>query len=399
MQALLTLNSCPMFTYNERDLHRMPTPARSHLPMKDFIRDSGILDEEGNAAHNNDADVALLRLPAPSLRGTFAKAYGLLAKLVSQIGWDELLKCRSQVFVMEEEYRMQKAAPDDAPAAAAPNGRNGNGHPESEDEDKEGFGPLAIEDEADDDASTKGVRDTPAPGTPTITVAAPEDEGADAPGSPAIPTIKVSTESDGERERQDIAEYESGGIEKPKTAVQGEPEGEEQSATVPSATPDAAPAAAPGSFNNKRLCERWLDNLFMVLYEVCPWSDCAEVEHPADGLSRTSECTPSGAPRSRTSRRSISPTARRAPSGRFSASSPSGCTTRRRPRTRSSARSTQSSPPKPGSSSSSFTPTRATYSAASTPPSASRRTSIGGTWRVLCVHCSTPRARADQMVA
>lgn len=28
------------------------------------------------------------------------------------------------------------------------------------------------------------------------------------------------------------------------------------------------PAQEPFSFSNKRLCERWLDNLFMVLYEV-----------------------------------------------------------------------------------------------------------------------------------
>ncbi|CAI2162056.1 16777_t:CDS:10 [Funneliformis geosporum] len=59
------------------------------------------------------ADVALLRLPAPSLRGTFAKAYSLLTSLVAKIGWDELLKCRSSVFVMEEEYRMQKAAEEE----------------------------------------------------------------------------------------------------------------------------------------------------------------------------------------------------------------------------------------------------------------------------------------------
>lgn len=32
--------------------------------------------------------------------------------LVSHIGWDELLKSRSQVFVMEEEYRMQKVQAD-----------------------------------------------------------------------------------------------------------------------------------------------------------------------------------------------------------------------------------------------------------------------------------------------
>lgn len=44
--ALLTLNSCPMFTFNERDLHRMPTPAKTHLPIKKFIAESGILDED-----------------------------------------------------------------------------------------------------------------------------------------------------------------------------------------------------------------------------------------------------------------------------------------------------------------------------------------------------------------
>lgn len=50
--ALFTLNSCPMFTYNERDLHRMPTPARSHLPVKHFIAESGLLDEE--SARDNE---------------------------------------------------------------------------------------------------------------------------------------------------------------------------------------------------------------------------------------------------------------------------------------------------------------------------------------------------------
>jgi len=35
--VLLTLNSCLMFTYNEWDLHRMPTPQHTHLPVKQFI--------------------------------------------------------------------------------------------------------------------------------------------------------------------------------------------------------------------------------------------------------------------------------------------------------------------------------------------------------------------------
>ncbi|ORY87518.1 Chs5p-Arf1p-binding proteins-domain-containing protein [Leucosporidium creatinivorum] len=274
--ALLTLNSCPMFTYNERDLHRMPTPARSHLPMKEFIAASGILDDEANSVHNNDADVALLRLPAPSLRGTFAKAYALLAKLVSQIGWDELLKCRSQVFVMEEEYRMQKAAdpaPDSPAGPSRTNGLNGAGDDE---EEKEGFGPLAIEeDEADDDASTRALHSE----TPANAAAPTSSDNLPTPPSPSIPTIKVSTESDGEREREAIAAFEDSaegkasasggevpGVEKPQT-VHGDPEEAPTTAATGAPETSATGVNAPGSFSNKRLCERWLDNLFMVLYE------------------------------------------------------------------------------------------------------------------------------------
>lgn len=253
-----------MFTYNERDLHRMPAPARSHLPMKDFIAESGILDDELNSSHNSDADVALLRLPAPSLRGTFSKAYGLLAKLVSQIGWDELLKCRSTVFVMEEEYRLQKATDPAPPEIQAENGKG-------KEEEKEGFGPLAIEgDSADEDASIKGIPASP----PVITVTSSVDDlNPPLSSTPTIPTIKVSTDSDGERERSALKEFEAEldgeseaggnssmdgeviGLEKPSQAVQGEEDKTESS-------------TSSGAFSNKRLCERWLDNLFMVLYEV-----------------------------------------------------------------------------------------------------------------------------------
>lgn len=46
IKALLTLNSCPMFTYNERDMHRMPAPAKTHLPIKPDIISSGIMEED-----------------------------------------------------------------------------------------------------------------------------------------------------------------------------------------------------------------------------------------------------------------------------------------------------------------------------------------------------------------
>lgn len=299
--ALLTLNSCPMFTYNERDLHRMPTPTKSHLPVKEFISASGILDEENSSSNSTDADVALLRLPAPSLRGTFAKAYVLLAKLVSQIGWDELLKCRSQVFVMEEEYRMHRAQDMTGDSPMAPP-KDGEGDDESV---KEGFGPLAIAtDEESDSGSIRRRHDnsTPTPGPTTVTSAATHplppqvpngvpiiavngetsdgeqvvpDSDNDEDGPPGIPTIKVSTESDGERERQELKKFEASEegrkareeIEKPGQAKQEDVvdnEGDDDEEDAP-----AAPTkeATGNGLENKRLCERWLDNLFMVLYE------------------------------------------------------------------------------------------------------------------------------------
>ena len=216
-QALLTLNSCPMFTWAERDLHRMPTPAKSHLPIKEFIASSGILDDENTSSHSSDADVALLRLPAPSLRGTFAKAYVLLAKLVSLVGWDELLKCRSQVFVMEEEYRAHRAADGPSESPLVPNGGTESA---SGTDETEGPGPLALA--TDDEASEKAPsvkeaeeeqdQSNAVPSIPTIAVNGQTEDGKqiedDESSAAEIPTIKVSTESDGEREREELKRFE-----------------------------------------------------------------------------------------------------------------------------------------------------------------------------------------------
>ncbi|RPB13907.1 chaps-domain-containing protein [Morchella conica CCBAS932] len=107
--ALLTLNSCPMFTYQDRDIPKMPPPAKMHLP----VLPEAVLEEMSDENHDpkqDNVDPTLLKLPAGSLKGTFAKAYKILTEISSQIGWDQLLKCRSSVFVMEEEYRHEKSA-------------------------------------------------------------------------------------------------------------------------------------------------------------------------------------------------------------------------------------------------------------------------------------------------
>ncbi|EPQ53723.1 chaps-domain-containing protein [Gloeophyllum trabeum ATCC 11539] len=225
--ALLTLNSCPMFTYNGRDAHRPLTPARVHLPSKRPITD--ILPER-QKTEDDEADPALQRLPSPGLRGTWARAYALLCRLVSRIGWDELLKTRSSVFVMEEEYRMQKAQAEHAHV-------NGGDAPEGSNRG------------ADDDASTRGVVSQSQKGS----VAAP-----------AIPTIRISTESDRAREEEESEEGKeedvaSDVLEKPMQAAGDDQEG--------GGAQSGATQQSDFSFSNKRLCERWLDNLFMVLYE------------------------------------------------------------------------------------------------------------------------------------
>ncbi|PCH44766.1 chaps-domain-containing protein [Wolfiporia cocos MD-104 SS10] len=285
--ALLTLNSCPMFTYNGRDTHRNLTASRVHLPPKSSIID--ILPERAKT-EDDDADPALLRLPAPGLRGTWARAYALLTRLVSQIGWDELLKTRSSVFVMEEEYRMQKAHSDIrvySPTAHKTAAAGENSALPKRDSSLSDGTTLAsrAEHQADDDASTRAVVSPVHSQNPS---AAETDVLSVTNG---VPTIRISTESDIEREKavQDALEQEKkeeeegereaaangngetkengvseaagNSLERPVQAAASSNEGVQDGDSSSPATQE------PFSFSNKRLCERWLDNLFMVLYE------------------------------------------------------------------------------------------------------------------------------------
>src|SRR5882757_15569 len=96
-----------MFTYQDRDVPKMPPPNKMHLPI---LQESVLeeMNEEHYDPKQESVDPTLLKLPAASLKGTFAKAYKILTEITNQIGWDTLLKCRSSVFVMEEEYREEK---------------------------------------------------------------------------------------------------------------------------------------------------------------------------------------------------------------------------------------------------------------------------------------------------
>jgi hypothetical protein len=155
--ALLTLNSCPMFTYQDKDTPRMPQPSRIMLP----ILAESILDEidEGQPRQGDPHDYihpSLRKLHAAAYQGTFLKAYNLLTKIAASIGWDQLLKIRSEVFVMEEEYRVERQHPTSKPGRSSvdansvavdqdttqPNG-NGEDHDNGSDSGQENSDPAA----------------------------------------------------------------------------------------------------------------------------------------------------------------------------------------------------------------------------------------------------------------
>lgn len=197
---------------------------------------------------------------------------------MSHVGWDDLLKTRSTVFVMEEEYRMQKAQVDTQ-------GRADDASDTVIHED----GSVRKKAGADDNASTRAVV---SPQPAAAAAAKTNGETLDAGG---IPTIRISTDSDHEREQaerraqmhspadsdseddggstadgagaeSDVGEEAGQALERPVQAAAGAESGDAEPHTPRAG--GGGSGAEQLSFSNKRLCERWLDNLFMVLYEV-----------------------------------------------------------------------------------------------------------------------------------
>ena len=97
---------------------RMPEPLRVYLP----TMPETICDEINNSQASSDVELVhptLRKLHAAGFKGTFLKAYMLLTEITKKISGAELLRIRSQVFVMEEEYRHEKQQPP-------PPGKDGN---------------------------------------------------------------------------------------------------------------------------------------------------------------------------------------------------------------------------------------------------------------------------------
>jgi len=200
----------------------LPEPAKISLPLSPET----MCDEIDDSSSTPEAEMVhptLRRLAAGNYKGTFHKAYVLLTEITKKIGWDQLLKIRSQVFVMEEEYRNEKqtGGPGSTQKNASITALRGNDTPQPN-----GHGEAS---EVPAESSENGVFDTDSNGEPTA--ASSHLEPNVSKPSHSI-TVRTSTDT-----------------------PQPQP-------------PPADPShQAYTQFQHKRLCERWLDNLFMVLYE------------------------------------------------------------------------------------------------------------------------------------
>ncbi|KAM0201850.1 hypothetical protein ACHAPA_011031 [Fusarium lateritium] len=219
--ALTILNSCPMFTYQDKDTPMMPEPKEVHLPTLPETRLDEI-DSEPESRYSEQVDPSLLNLRAASYRGTFKKAYDILTEMTAKIGWDQLLKIRSNVFVMEDEYRTEKQEATQPPASTKRT------------------------------PSTDGLR-----GTPEQTVNQDDETQSETIEKPVEAVSEVDADDD---------------TETPTTNGNGEQNIEKPSNVIDPGEAKADSEATKNDehlskLNTKRLCERWLDSLFMVLYE------------------------------------------------------------------------------------------------------------------------------------
>jgi hypothetical protein len=156
--ALTTLNSCPMFTYQDKDAPVLPEPREIHLPTLPETRLDEI-DSEPESKYGEQVHPSLLTLRGAQYKGTFKLAYSILTEMTAKIGWDQLLKIRSNVFVMEEEYRIERQPPSSQAESASK-------RTASTDALRGSPGPAANgEERTDEEKSTNGDSTAPTNGT------------------------------------------------------------------------------------------------------------------------------------------------------------------------------------------------------------------------------------------
>ncbi|KAI0018492.1 chaps-domain-containing protein [Xylariomycetidae sp. FL0641] len=256
--ALTILNSCPMFTYQDKDAPIMPEPKDVYLPTLPETRLDEI-DSEPEARYAEQVDPSLLNLRAAAYKGTFKLAYNILTEMTAKIGWDQLLKIRSTVFVMEDEYRSERqdGAQQTQPLNRNPSMDGLRGTPEPPANGEEAGSDDEVEEEKKEDKGKE----------------VEKEEGEDEKEEDEK-TEKGEVESNGDGNEKKPVDADS----QAPTITNGDGNADDEAVEKPTHTIDPRKVHADGDttastdehlsrLNNKRLCERWLDSLFMVLYE------------------------------------------------------------------------------------------------------------------------------------
>lgn len=251
----------------------MPPPARTHLPLKPDpttlkpdedpkkvqIGNGTVYDE--NDPRENEVHPELQRLSFLSLRGTFSKAYALLVRIASKVGWDELLRFRSQVFVMEEEYRIHRALVEEKSKNEEVSGRvNGDGGSGGSKVSNGATSPVSSAKSPVEDRQEQPKEEEEDVNESQMEAISLDDDAPTSPTKPVKASDKPMEESTAQRPRGlSIDEL----MRKAGANVQQGQTGED--AAMPNPRPPSHSISF--SFKNKRLCDKWLDNQFMILYQ------------------------------------------------------------------------------------------------------------------------------------
>lgn len=118
--SLLALNSSPMYTNKRKDIYAAIKPKSFDFPfplegkVDDVWKDcetfgcisgiGGIVEFSSSIEVPKISGFRLKVYEETKLNRTFKEAYDLLALMNKQCGWSQLLKVRSDIFVMEDEY-------------------------------------------------------------------------------------------------------------------------------------------------------------------------------------------------------------------------------------------------------------------------------------------------------
>jgi tetratricopeptide (TPR) repeat protein len=117
--ALVSLNSTPMFPQRHKDLVNLDPKDMIQLPEPIEGKVQSVWESTSQVFGANSenllqftprfeveaVDPALKRVNTNLMKGTHKMAYDTLILMINKIGWEQLLKFRAEVFIMDEEYK------------------------------------------------------------------------------------------------------------------------------------------------------------------------------------------------------------------------------------------------------------------------------------------------------